>query len=105
MKFFATLLASSFAVATVAAQSALVINTPARLVEGQSALLTWSGGVAPYELSVQAGNAPGTTLEDLGKQDGTSFTWQVDIAAGTSVAIEVADSAGNVAQSAAVTIQ
>jgi hypothetical protein len=36
-------------------------------------------------LSVYNSGAPTVTAENLGQQNGTSFTWTVDIAAGQSV--------------------
>lgn len=69
--------------------------------------------------SVQPGNQPGAAaLVDLGQQQGNSFTWTVNIAAGmclpsysfyfrlsivivgTSVGLSVRDSTGNIANSA-----
>ncbi|THU98471.1 hypothetical protein K435DRAFT_777457 [Dendrothele bispora CBS 962.96] len=105
MKFFTTIFASSLAVASVLAQS-LTINTPVSLVSGQPTLISWSGGVPPFFLSVEPANQPGAPpLEDLGEQDGTSFTWNVDLAAGTAVGFLLRDSTGATAQSAGVVIQ
>ncbi|KAJ5391634.1 hypothetical protein N7509_007124 [Penicillium cosmopolitanum] len=69
--------------ATAIAQDVFTINTPSTLV---STLLTWSGGVAPYSLSVKGGgNAAGPSLEDLGSQDDTSYEWKVDQQASTTL--------------------
>ncbi|KIL67593.1 hypothetical protein M378DRAFT_191606 [Amanita muscaria Koide BX008] len=92
------------AAASVYAQS-FTINTPSNVVVCQPLLIQWSGGTAPYFLSVLPGNSPsGQALESLGTFNGTSFSWKVNIAAGTSIDLTLRDSNGNLAQSAAVTI-
>jgi len=81
------------------------INTPTNVVVCQPILLTWSGGTPPYFLSVLPGSQPNAAaLVDLGQQSGTSFTWTVNIAAGTSIGLNLRDSSGLVAQSAPFTI-
>ncbi|KAH7926305.1 hypothetical protein BV22DRAFT_1033021 [Leucogyrophana mollusca] len=88
------------------AQSVLVINTPAIVLECEPTLLTWSGGKSPYFLTVNPGGDPSSpALECLGEQTGTSYTWTVNIASGTSVGLELRDSTGDVAYSAPFTIQ
>jgi len=101
MKF--TLFTIAAFVAGVSAQ--FTINTPTNVVVCQPILLSWSGGVAPYFLSILPGNQPGAAaLEDLGTQAGTSFTWKADIAAGTLIGLNLRDSSGQTAQSAAFSI-
>ncbi|MEU1408398.1 hypothetical protein ABZ471_39925 [Streptomyces sp. NPDC005728] len=92
-------------VTQASADTQLTINTPSNAVVCQPQLLTWSGGQAPYELTVQPGADPnGQPLRDLGQQDGTQYNWTVDIAAGTQVGLTLRDSTGTVAQSAPFTI-
>ncbi|KAJ7031661.1 hypothetical protein C8F04DRAFT_1110216 [Mycena alexandri] len=67
-------------------------------------LIQWQGGTAPWTLSVlQVGTSE--LLEDLGTFTVTSFKWDVDLAAGTSVLIQLRDSTGAVATSQSLTIQ
>jgi hypothetical protein len=102
---FVGLVTTSLFVAGALAQ-ALTINTPPDAVECEPTLLTWSGGTPPYFLSVTPGATPdGTALEDLGQQNGTSFSWNTNIAAGTSVDLTLRDNTGAIAQSAPFTIQ
>ncbi|KAJ3565329.1 hypothetical protein NP233_g7703 [Leucocoprinus birnbaumii] len=95
MKFFAV---SVLAAVGAFAQS-LVINTPANAV-----LLSFCSPL--NVISVLPGVKPtGTPLENLGTFTGDSFTWNVDIAAGTSIGLTLKDSTGAIAQSAPFTIQ
>ncbi|KAJ7248561.1 hypothetical protein B0H12DRAFT_1123282 [Mycena haematopus] len=67
-------------------------------------LLQWQGGIAPWTLRVlQANNS--AVLENLGVFKVTSFNWNVDLAAGTSVQIQLEDSSGANATSNTLTIQ
>ncbi|KAH7915611.1 hypothetical protein BJ138DRAFT_1097709 [Hygrophoropsis aurantiaca] len=101
MKSFASL---ALFVAGVLAQS-FTINTPANVVECQPTLLQWSGGTAPYYLSILPGSAPtAAALEDLGQQNGTSVTWVANLPAGESIGLTLRDSTGATAQSAPFTI-
>ncbi|SCV74244.1 BQ2448_6676 [Microbotryum intermedium] len=86
----------------------LTINTPTSLIECQPYAVTWSGGVSPYFISVlPGGQLSAPALATLGDQPttATSYTWTVNIAAGTSITLKVLDSAGNPAYAAMVTIQ
>ncbi|KAL0580967.1 hypothetical protein V5O48_001059 [Marasmius crinis-equi] len=90
--------------ASVMAQ--VTMNTPTNLVACQPVQLTWSGGKAPYFISVQDGNNPtGTALERFDNQSGTSLSWTVNFAGGTSVGFLLRDSDGATSQTAATTIQ
>jgi len=90
-------------VAGVLAQ--FTINTPANVVECQPTLITWSGGVAPYFLSILPGGSPtAAALEDLGQMNTTSVTWTCNIQAGVSLGLTLRDSSGAVAQSAPFTV-
>ncbi|KAI6037726.1 hypothetical protein EDC04DRAFT_2604618 [Pisolithus marmoratus] len=81
------------------------INTPSNVVECEPTLITWTGGTAPYFLSILPGATPnGTPLENLGQQNSTSVTWTCNIQAGTSIGLTLRDSTGAVVQSAPFTI-
>ncbi|KAK4689077.1 hypothetical protein P7C73_g1046, partial [Tremellales sp. Uapishka_1] len=101
----------------------LTIQTPASLIEVgqlldlfsssanpmhqcQPVLLSWSGGTGPYFVAViPGGQSSAAALKDFGHQTGTSLTWTVDIASGTSVTVKVTDSTGTINYDQAVTIQ
>ncbi|KAJ1307767.1 hypothetical protein OPQ81_001854 [Rhizoctonia solani] len=92
-------------VAAVAAQS-LTINTPASVVQCQPAQITWTATNTPVFVSIIPGGQPGAAaLQDFGQQTGSSLTWTVNIAAGTSITFQLRDSTGAVAYSAPTTIQ
>lgn len=104
MRSFFCVATAFLAAASVYAQS-FTINTPSNAVVCQPLSIQWQGGVAPYYLSVLSGNDPtGSALENLGTVNGTSFIWKVNIAAGTSIDLTLRDSAGNIAQTAAFSI-
>ncbi|BEJ15976.1 hypothetical protein CspHIS471_0505810 [Cutaneotrichosporon sp. HIS471] len=90
----------------VLAQEGPKINTPTALVTCQPSKITWTGGVPPYFVSAlpggQAGAAP---LKDWGQQSGTELTWIVDLAAGTSISMQVKDSNGDVNYAQAVDVR
>lgn len=99
--------AKSFVALAVAAAAVLgqQINTPATLTVCQPALLSWSGGSAPYFLSViPGGQASAAALKDFGSQSDTSETWNVDLPAGTSITLKLTDSTGNTVYSSPITI-
>ncbi|KAJ7908246.1 hypothetical protein B0H13DRAFT_663108 [Mycena leptocephala] len=86
----------------------LTVNTPTAsgLVVCQPISLTWTDGTAPYYLSIiPGGNAAAPALKIFDPTNGTSLTWKVDIAAGTSITLEIKDSTGTMAYSDAVSIQ
>jgi hypothetical protein len=89
---------ASLAAAAVFATSALAqltINTPSNPVVCQPLLITWSGGTPPYYLSILPGNQPtAQALENFPTQTGTSLTWTVNIAVGTSIGFHIVDSTG-----------
>ncbi|KZO91561.1 hypothetical protein CALVIDRAFT_558083 [Calocera viscosa TUFC12733] len=99
---------AAFAVAAFAQTAGnLTVSTPSSLVTCQPALITWSGGVSPYYLSVlPGGQTSATALESFPTQTGTSYTWpKVDIQGGTSITIQIRDGQGNIQYSSPVTIQ
>ncbi|ORY34067.1 hypothetical protein BCR39DRAFT_463001 [Naematelia encephala] len=84
----------------------LTVSSPASLTQCQPAALSWSDGTAPYYVDILPGGQPSATaLENLGEQSGTSYTWTVNIAAGTSITVRVTDSTGVINYSSAVTIR
>ncbi|ETW83041.1 hypothetical protein HETIRDRAFT_439593 [Heterobasidion irregulare TC 32-1] len=103
---FTSLVAVALFVVAAVAQSTLTVNTPANVVVCQPLQITWSGGTAPYFLSVLPGGDPsGSALEDFGQQTGTSFTWtKVNQPVGTSLGLTLRDSNGLTAQSAPFTV-
>ncbi|KAH7889352.1 hypothetical protein F5I97DRAFT_515248 [Phlebopus sp. FC_14] len=110
-------------IAAVTAQGVFVINTPSNVVQCEPVLITWSGGTSPYNLeyvllnvlfnivlspscSVVPGDDPtGPPIECLGEQTGQSYTWVVNLAAGTSASLTLKDSEGALAQSAPFIVQ
>ncbi|KZT51379.1 hypothetical protein CALCODRAFT_503585 [Calocera cornea HHB12733] len=99
---------AAFAVAAFAQTAGnLTVSTPSSLVTCQPALITWSGGVSPYFLSVlPGGQTSASALESFPTQTGSSYTWpKVDIQAGTLITIQIRDGQGNIQYSSPVTIQ
>ncbi|KAG5353529.1 hypothetical protein C0989_005976 [Termitomyces sp. Mn162] len=88
---------------TAGAVAQFMINTPTNVVVCQPILLTWTGGTGPYFLVI-TGQPNGQALEDLGMVQSTQFSWTVNIPAGTSIGLTLRDSTGQIAQSAAFTI-
>ncbi|KDQ59239.1 hypothetical protein JAAARDRAFT_206173 [Jaapia argillacea MUCL 33604] len=103
MKFLSTTFAVASLVAGALAQ--LTINTPASVVECEPVLLSWTSGTPPYYLSILPGGQPSAApLYQFPQQTGTSVTWVVNIASGTSIGLTLRDSTGTTAQSAPFTI-
>ncbi|KAL8283947.1 hypothetical protein RQP46_005060 [Phenoliferia psychrophenolica] len=102
----ARFVAFSLLAATLALGQTLMINSPSSLVQCQPTLLSWSGGTAPYYVTVIPGGEPSATpLESFAETSATSYTWTVDIASGTSITIALKDSTGALAYTAQSTIQ
>ncbi|KAG0659587.1 hypothetical protein C6P46_005078 [Rhodotorula mucilaginosa] len=102
MKFSIT--AAVLALAT--AVSAQTINTPTALYTCEPYQIVWSGGAPPYYLRVLEGGTTSNVIETLvSAQDVTSYTWNVNVAAGTSVTLGLTDSTGTSAYAAQVTVQ
>ncbi|KAH9823555.1 secreted protein [Melampsora americana] len=92
-------------IAGVASQTVMV-NTPTSAVQCLPVLLSWSGGQAPYFLSlIPAGQTTSNPLQDLGQQTGTSFTWKVNLPPKTAVNVQIRDSLGVLNYSDQFTIQ
>lgn len=109
MKTAATAFAVASAFTAVYAQGTagnLVIQSPASLVECQPALLSFSGGSAPYYISVlPGGQSTAAALEQFPQQSGNTYTWTVDLASGQDVTFSIRDSTGLVNYSAQLPIQ
>jgi hypothetical protein len=99
--------AKSFVALAVAATAVLgqQINTPASLTTCVPTLLSWTGGQAPYFLSIiPGGQASAASLKDFDQQSDNQETWNVDLPAGTSITVKLTDSTGNTVYSSPVTI-
>ncbi|KAJ3519686.1 hypothetical protein NMY22_g13089 [Coprinellus aureogranulatus] len=69
-------------------------------------LLIAAGVVRILLQSILPGNQPGAAaLVDFGRQEGNSLTWNANLAAGTSIFLQVRDSQGAVGQSGTISIQ
>ncbi|RDB26383.1 hypothetical protein Hypma_006512 [Hypsizygus marmoreus] len=102
MKFLATAVTL---VSLVPVILGLTINTPTGVVQCQPILLTWADGTAPYFLSaIPAGQPSAAAVKTFPTQNGNSFTWNVDLAGGTSITLSLKDSTGAQAFSDIVTI-
>ncbi|GAA5973951.1 hypothetical protein JCM11641_001239 [Rhodosporidiobolus odoratus] len=100
---FSTAAAAASAVAFAGFASAQKIDTPTALYTCQPYQLAWSGGTAPYYVRVLVGGTTSDVLETLlTSTTETSYTWNVDQPAGTSITLGLTDSTGATAYSAAV---
>ncbi|THH10312.1 hypothetical protein EW145_g1417 [Phellinidium pouzarii] len=97
--FFTVLVA-----AAAQASASLTINTPPSIVQCEPVLLQWSDGTPPYFPSILPGGQTSGTLESLPTTSSTSYTWDCNIAAGTSITLALRDSTGAQVYSDAVTI-
>ncbi|KAK4330705.1 hypothetical protein RTBOTA2_006375 [Rhodotorula toruloides] len=96
--------ASALALAGLA--SAQTINTPTALYTCEPYQLSWAGGSAPYYVRVLQGGTTSDVIETLvSAQSVTSYTWNVNVPAGSSVTIGLTDSTGQSAYTAQVTVQ
>jgi len=102
---YASVLVLSVFSASAMAQS-FTVASPATVVQCQPAALSWSGGSSPYFASIIPGGQPGAlALKEFPQQTTTNLVWNVDLAQGTSITIQVRDGGGNVQYSASLTIQ
>ncbi|KAJ7091919.1 hypothetical protein B0H15DRAFT_799672 [Mycena belliarum] len=81
------------------------VDAPSSAGACQAVQLTWEGGVEPWSLSILSASASNSSLHNLGTSTSSLFTWTVDVPPGTSVALQVQDSTGDVGQSPLFTIQ
>ncbi|KAJ4476234.1 hypothetical protein J3R30DRAFT_3704774 [Lentinula aciculospora] len=97
MVLFAALVAVAFVAPGVLA---LTVNTPSSLTTCEPTLLSWSGGTAPYYLTIlPGGETSASALKTFDSTNATEYTWTVDIAADTEITIELKDSTGTIAYS------
>ncbi|KAH9900051.1 uncharacterized protein BXZ73DRAFT_111632 [Epithele typhae] len=83
-----------------AASARFIINTPAQAPQCSDTLVTWEGGVAPYDLMYVLR----TFQRAFFNLTGHSFVWEVDLNAGSVVTLVLEDATGAETQSAPVTI-
>jgi len=103
MKFAIVLAALASVVPSI---YALTVNTPASVVECQPTLFSWSGGQAPYYLTlIPGGQSTAAAIKSFPTQTGTSYTWNVDLQANTLFTIALKDNTGTTAYSDIVTVQ
>ncbi|KAJ7596749.1 hypothetical protein C8J56DRAFT_918243 [Mycena floridula] len=74
----------------------LSITAPSGITACQTASISWQGGTGPYQLQVVPGSHAGPSPMRIlaGSVSGNVFSWKVDIAAGTSIALVCKDSTG-----------
>jgi len=89
-----------------AAGGPLQINTPPSPTQCRPVAITFTGGQAPYFLSVLPGGEPtATPLLQFPQQDvAGTYTWNVNLAAGTRITLQVRDSTGELNFSSIVSI-
>ncbi|CAO1623865.1 unnamed protein product [Jaminaea pallidilutea] len=91
-----------------AAQAQPVISTPTSLVSCLNAKVAWNSAKAPVHISVFEGNdltkKPISSLPVQQQSDG-SYSWKVNVKAGTVVTFQIRDDAGDTNASAQVTVQ
>jgi hypothetical protein len=100
-----SILSAVLFVAGVSAQ--LTVNTPTNVLSCTPLQITWTGGTAPYTLSVHDGSDPnGAALDTFSNLTGTSYTWSsVNFAANTNLDLTLRDNSGLISQSASFSVQ
>jgi hypothetical protein len=106
MKFITLITVLASVLPAVFGQGQMTINTPPSAVECEPTMFNWSGGTAPYYLSlIPGGQASAAPLKEFPTQTGTTYTWLTDIQAGVGFTISLKDSTGLTAFSDVVTVQ
>ncbi|KDN53576.1 hypothetical protein K437DRAFT_252943 [Tilletiaria anomala UBC 951] len=106
MRYLAALALSSLGALPILAQSALTVNTPSNLIVCIPSLIQWSGGTGPYYLTANAGGSSSDVLATfVNGENVTSYTWTVDLAAGTAVTMGIRDATGATNFAQQVTVQ
>ncbi|ESK94632.1 secreted protein [Moniliophthora roreri MCA 2997] len=102
----------SLAIAALALQALpgvfaqITMNTPTNLVTCQPVMLSWTGGTAPYFLSLQDGNNfDGPALKRFDQQNGSSFSWTVDVPSKQKIVFLLRDNTGSTSVTAPVVVQ
>lgn len=94
MKSFVTA-AALLAVVPFAMGQQLQVISLTGVVECEPILISWTGGSPPYFLSlIPAGQPSAAALKQFPEQQGTSYTWLVDLPAGTGFTTALKDSTG-----------
>ncbi|KAI0734184.1 hypothetical protein C8Q72DRAFT_807967 [Fomitopsis betulina] len=103
MKYFVTLSALAAIPALV---SGLTVNTITTGVqECEPVLFSWTGGSAPYYLSLANGkDTSSAPIKNFGQLNGTTYTWTVDLAEGVTFTTILKDSTGTTALSDVQTV-
>lgn len=107
MQFSSILLAGTAMAAVVFAQDSGKpnINTPNPLIQCQNFQVTFSGGTPPYNLYATKEGVYGAILSQIGSGiTGTSYTWKVNLAAGTAINLFITDATGQANTSGGATI-
>ncbi|KAH9859070.1 hypothetical protein C2E23DRAFT_855730 [Lenzites betulinus] len=113
MRFSVASVLAMFA-ATAFAQDTLTMNTPASVTQCETTVVTWNGGVAPFNLSIVFDR----TAEHFNGLTERTFSWNTDVPAelnkvvtstfistGTNPFFFVEDATSHTAQSALVLVQ
>ncbi|KAG8878827.1 hypothetical protein FRB97_002195 [Tulasnella sp. 331] len=93
------------AAASVAAQTALTIQTPVNVAQCQPVLLNFSGGSPPYIIEVvPQGQEAATPLVTFPTTSANSLTWNVALAANTLISLTIRDATGAIQASGPITV-
>lgn len=72
----------------------------------QPVQLSWANGKAPfYASAIPAGQASAAPLAKFPPQDGSAFTWVVNLRQGTDITIKITDGTGATAYSSPLVVQ
>ncbi|KIM68376.1 hypothetical protein SCLCIDRAFT_1209192 [Scleroderma citrinum Foug A] len=83
----------------------LTVNTPGNVVECEPTEFDWSGGQAPYYISlIPGGQISAPPIKEFPNQEGTSYTWLVDLPVNTIFNFALKDSLGATSYSDILTI-
>lgn len=97
---------TALVVSAAAVFAQVTVNTPLGVLACTNQVVTWSGGTAPYILSIQpGGDVSAAALETFTGITGMSYTWHVIEQANTQVFLRIHDAAGNTNESGTFTIQ
>ncbi|KAJ6589899.1 hypothetical protein DFH09DRAFT_1140380 [Mycena vulgaris] len=100
----ATVLVALFILPALGASGTSSVHTDAHAVTCQSFSISWVGGTAPFKLTLQDAAAPEPPLESVTQTD-SSFVWIPNVPAGTTVALQISDSGGTLAQTSSFNVQ
>ncbi|KAI0658223.1 hypothetical protein C8Q70DRAFT_895836, partial [Cubamyces menziesii] len=80
-------------------------NPPRPPVQCEAFEFTWRGGTAPFVFSVLSDQSSSTTLEQFSGITTGFYRWTADIAAGTSIVLQIADATGASVGTGPLTVQ